>query len=107
MQDFKKHYFVQFDDPELFNKIIFLEADKNYTIIYFINGQSKRSAYNLLVFEKLFNSDSNFRRIHKTFIVNASHIDSVNFAERNLTLQTGKVLPISRRKLKMHKELQS
>ncbi len=104
MQELKKHYFVQFDDPELFNKIIFLEADKNYTKIHFINGESMRSAYNLLVFERLFNSDSKFKRIHKTFIINCRHVDKVDLQGRIVTLESGRELPISRRKLKLQKD---
>jgi DNA-binding LytR/AlgR family response regulator len=101
MEKIKKHYFEQFENPELFTKIKFLEADKNYSGINFINGDFKRSAYNLLRFETLFKADTHFKRIHKRFIVNARMISKVNIDDRSVTLQCGTILPISRRKLKM------
>ena len=77
--------------------IIRCTADINYTLFYFINGQKYLSSRHLgLYSEKL--SEFGFVRIHKSHIVNPSHVKKINSDQVEMIDES--VLPVARRRRK-------
>lgn len=83
----------------LFNDIIYLQGDGNYTIIQLANNKI-HVAKTLKDYEEILcNSDSPFMRVHKTYIVNTNFILNVSHGENNtILLKNNSNLEISRRK---------
>lgn len=78
------------------DEIIHLQAERNYTRIYFMNGRNFLSAKTLLEYEKLLH-DSGFSRIHKSHLVNNRHINGYD-RQGIIKLCDGTELEVSRRK---------
>jgi two-component system, LytTR family, response regulator len=100
MQNLKKRYFKQMAGEVYDSEIKYLEANKNYTIVHFVNGLTKNSGYTLMRFEELLYSNVKYKRIHRAFIVNMNFVENVNLNSQNLIIQDGPTLHISRRKMK-------
>lgn len=98
MEIFKKHYFQLINKTEQSNKIVVIEAIKNYSIIHFEDGTSKKSGYTLLKFEKLLDDSTNFVRIHRAYLVNMNFTELINLELNTFTVINGRTLNISRRK---------
>lgn len=83
-----------------FEKIIRLEGDCNYTIVY---TESKKyiSSRTLKHYEGILDNNF-FVRVHKSHIVNMSFMKSIGVQESSseIVLEEGKLIEISRRKLK-------
>lgn len=75
-------------------EIKYLIADKNFTIIFFKNGQFIKSCYTILHFEKLFDDRKIFKRIHKSYIVNICSIEKIEIKGLYLKLKSGEAIPI-------------
>ncbi len=56
----------------VFDEIVFVESLKDYITIHLENGKSHHVKQNISVFEKLL--DSNFVRIHRSFIIHAKKL---------------------------------
>ena len=81
-------------------EILHLEASDNYTMIYLTSGKRYLSSKNIKIYEQ--NLDPNtFYRVHKSHIINVKdHLKEFSRLEGNVAvLSTGKVVPVSRRKL--------
>lgn len=81
-------------------EILHLEASDNYTMIYLNNGKRHLSSKNIKIYEE--NLDpSVFYRIHKSHIINVKHhLKEFSRSEGNVAiLSSGKLVPVSRRKL--------
>ena len=83
------------------DEIVYFEANINYSILHFADGTTKKSAYNLLKFERILKDNTEYKRIHKSFIVNVNLMKEMDLDEKTFTLKNGIVLPISRRKLRL------
>ena len=92
----KINYFEQLIHPNLLCELKYLEANKNYTILHLSNGETKGSGYNLLQFEKILASNSSFKRIHRSYIVNMNFVDKINQQGGYLKLLTKEVFPIGK-----------
>ncbi len=80
------------------NEIIYLEGDGNYTHIQLENGKIY-VAKTLKEYEDILcSSDSDFFRVHKTYIVNTKYILEVIQGENTIRLKNNICLEISRRK---------
>ena len=79
------------------SEILYLEANFNYTLVHLQNGIVRLSAQTLL-FHEINYLDDSFIRIHRTFCVNKNHIQK--YDDRNLWVEGGRKLAISRRKRK-------
>lgn len=77
------------------SQILFLKSHVNYTEFNILNSKSKICSYTLKKYENLL-QNHNFKRIHRTYIVNMEHVVAVTTAE--VTLSNGTVVPISRRR---------
>lgn len=96
------------------DKVVYFEADGNYTRIYIVNGLSGMVLANLGKIEELLatrfkDERGRFARIGKRFVVNLSYIFRINVLKQELTLSDQKTfsqtVSISRDALKKLKEL--
>jgi two-component system LytT family response regulator len=79
-------------------EIIYLEASSNYTNFYFTNRGSICSSKPIHEYEELL-QDSNFVRIHKSFVVNLQHIKEYLRGEGgSVILSNNQEIEVSRRK---------
>jgi DNA-binding LytR/AlgR family response regulator len=92
----KSNYFEQLIQPNMLGELKYLEANKNYTILHLTNGETKDSGYNLLQFEKLLASNSSFKRIHRSYIVNMNFVDKIDQQGGFLKLSTKEVFPLGK-----------
>ncbi len=82
----------------LFDQIVRLEADINYTLIYFCDGSQLLVAQTLKQFYNQLPAND-FIRAHRKHVVNRAFVDSFSSAGYSLQLLTGERIGISRRKL--------
>lgn len=82
----------------LFDQIVRLEADINYTLIYFCDGSQLLVAQTLKQFYNQLPAND-FIRAHRKHVVNRAFVDSFSSASYSLQLLTGERIGISRRKL--------
>ncbi len=73
------------------SNILYLEGLGNYITIYLKNGKSLISYLTLKEAESMLNP--NFRRIHKSFVINTQEIDSYN--NENVEIN-GRIIPIGK-----------
>ena len=79
-------------------EIMFLEAERNYTVIKTTKGERYSSSKNLGEYEELFSSDPQFFRISKSCIVNLDHVISYSKGEPCMLFINDSSFEISRRK---------
>ncbi len=77
------------------DQITHLVAQKNYSIVYFADGSQKVLAYNLKRLEDYLSSNFNFKRVHKSYIVNTNYIENISEDGDRLKLINKTVIPIS------------
>jgi two-component system LytT family response regulator len=80
----------------LLNDIIRLQADRNYTKLFFTNEKNFLSSKTLSEYEKLLRN-SGFVRLHRSHMINPNHIASYN-KEGMVTMKDGTEVEVSRRK---------
>lgn len=76
--------------------ILHLQADRNYTRLFFTNGKSFLSAKTLGEYEKILR-ESSFIRVHKSHLINSMHIISYD-KQGAVKMKDGTELEVSRRK---------
>lgn len=78
--------------------IIYAEAERAYTIFYFVNGKKVTVSRPLQDYEELLQNTS-FLRVHKSFIVNLAHVNEYKKGDGGFVVMTnGAQLEVSRRK---------
>lgn len=82
--------YVQLED------IIRLQAERNYTRLYFVKGKNFLSSKTLAEYEKLLR-DSGFIRVHRSHLINPQFIDSYE-KQGMVKLKDGCEIEVSRRK---------
>lgn len=87
------------------NEILFLESDGRYTTFYLTNNRKITSSRNLGEYEK-FISDSNFFRVHNSYLVNLSHVKAIKKSDGMYIefFESSKQLPIAKRRLNALKD---
>ena len=70
-------------DPD---KILYIEADVNYTIFHLFNGQKHISAFTLKHHHSRIEIDS-FLRLHRSFLLNPQHIKQIFKKDGNMTVR--------------------
>jgi DNA-binding LytR/AlgR family response regulator len=83
-----------------YDDIVFLEADKNYTIIETCRGENILSSRSLGRIEAGL-PQGKFARISRKHIVNEKYLKSVNFKDKTCVLESGQ----GRKKLKYTRKL--
>lgn len=84
---------------ELFDleDLIYLQADGSGSILFFNKADRKTSTKKLGHYEEIL-ENSNFVRIHHSYLLNLNYVESFNSAELEIKLLNGKVLNVSVRK---------
>ncbi len=80
-----------------FDEIVRLEADRNYTYIYFKNGSRLLSSKTLLLFEAEL-PNTHFIRINRNTIVNATLIAYYEPKSKTVVLNNGSAYEVARRR---------
>ena len=78
------------------NEILALEAERAYTSIKLRNGEVKLVSKRLKLFEDLLSGRENFKRVHRSYIVNMSFVNRYAKAESLLIVDGGIEVPVSK-----------
>jgi DNA-binding LytR/AlgR family response regulator len=87
------------------SSICYFQSSINYTLLYLENGKSIISAYNIKVFEAIF-ENQDFIKINRSKLVNVAFIKKT-IVENNtcsILLMDGNEMPVSRRRINQLKE---
>lgn len=76
-----------------------MESDNNYTIIHLSDGKKLLSGYNLKFYEDRTDNQS-FMRLNRSEMINKIFVKLINLDEYSLTLNNGRRVHISRRRMK-------
>jgi two-component system LytT family response regulator len=80
------------------DQILYLEADKNYTVFYFTDGKQYVASRNLAYFENQL-PDQSFFRSHNSYIINLHYVDKYIRGEGGFVeMSGGKQLEVSRKR---------
>lgn len=80
----------------LLQEVMRLEADRNYTKIFFTSGKNFLSSKTLGEYEKLL-KDSGFMRVHRSHLINLQHFDRYN-RQGSVVMKDGCEVEVSRRR---------
>ena len=83
------------------SEISHMHASSNYSFIYYKHKYVLASKTLSYFDDQL--TDDKFIRPHRSYYVNVDHIEKINYAKREITLRSGKVIPIARSKRKVIK----
>lgn len=75
--------------------ILYLKSDNNYTEIYLSDGQKVVSSSTLKKYQDKLDPDS-FMRVHNSYIVRCSKIESFSYQRNSVTLINSQEIPVSR-----------
>ncbi len=78
-------------------EIVMLEAEANYTYLHLLNGKKVLISRTMKLFDDLL-KDHPFTRIHRSFIINESHLKSYDPDKECIMLSNNMEATISRRK---------
>ena len=79
------------------NQILYCKAESNYCCIKKIDGATKTVTKTLKYVEEIL-PPTNFKRIHKTYVINLNYVVRYNKADKAVELTNGEKLPVSFRK---------
>jgi two-component system LytT family response regulator len=79
------------------DEIVRLQADRNYTKIFFTNGKYFLAAKTLKEYEEILSSSGSFLRIHRMHLINHNFIKTYE-KEGKILLKDGSSLEVSRRR---------
>jgi DNA-binding LytR/AlgR family response regulator len=87
-------------------EIMLMEADENYTKVYFSNGSKLTVATTLKILEQRFAGCAEFFRTHKSYLVNIKYIKNfdANSCDVFFQMQNDYRVIISRRKKRAFRE---
>jgi DNA-binding LytR/AlgR family response regulator len=88
----------------LINTVVLLEGDINYTIFHLENGKQKLVAHSIKFFEPFLETHG-FLRVHRSFMINPSHVKNLDQQQYKVTMKNGYEAMISRRKKSVFKNL--
>lgn len=77
------------------NTIICIEADRMYSYIYTLEGKKYTASKKLNYYEELFFENSNFQRVHRSWVVNIEHIATYSKSNKELSILDNKI-PVSK-----------
>jgi DNA-binding LytR/AlgR family response regulator len=96
-------------------RIVYFEADKNYTVLYLNNGQKIVFTFSLgkmlqYLIDNLGENAKNFARIGKSYIINLGYLYQIDIVKQTLKLYDASnnkefTLPVSKEALKNLKAL--
>ncbi len=77
--------------------VILLKGDVNYTMLYLENGKQKLVAHPIKFFEPYLETHG-FLRVHRSFMINPSHVKEYNHIDEFLMMTNGQKAEVSRRR---------
>ena len=89
----------------LIENVILLKGDVNYTTFHLENGRKKIVAHTIKFFENFLEAYG-FLRVHRSFMINPSHVKEYNPQEFRLTMSDGHKAIISIRRKPLLKYLE-
>lgn len=81
------------------SEIIYVKADGAYSVFYLTKGHKHMLSRNLKYVEEMLSSFSNFKRCHKSYIVNIKEIQSYNRSKSTLLLTDNSEISISEERI--------
>lgn len=81
--------------------VLYAKADGSYCEIHLKNGKSLTISRPLKFIEQQVESNSNFLKIHKSFLINMKWVEFLDRTNNEITLLTKVKLPIARSNMKM------
>jgi two-component system LytT family response regulator len=87
-------------------QILYIEACESYSWIYLRNGSRMLSSKTIGAYEEFFSED-NFTRIHRSYLINLSHLKCYEPRYRLVHLKGEIVLPVSHRKNRLISKVMS
>lgn len=81
----------------LIDSVVLLEGNSNYTTVYLDNGKSKTIARSIKFFEPFLKTHG-FLRVHRSFLINPTHVKDYNSVDYILTMSNGQKANIARRR---------
>lgn len=83
-------------------RIIHIQADRNYSVIRSLDGQSWTSSKNLQLLDELLNPSNNFLRLNRSHLINVNLIDRYSYEDNTITvaLVDKTEIPVARRYMK-------
>lgn len=83
-------------DFKRIDQILYLEAEGNYTRLFFANQSTVLVCKTLLEIEKQLEDSENFIRIHRSFLINTDYLDRyIKGKGGYVVLEGGKSIPVS------------
>lgn len=79
------------------SEIVLFTAESNYTTIHTKSGEHYLTSFTLKHWAKKLSHHSDFRRVHRSFLVNKKHILHFTKSNRQLILSNYHTVPIARR----------
>lgn len=77
--------------------IIFCQSEGSYTIVYLKNNRQITSSKILKDYEELLKGEG-FYRVHHSYLINTTHIESYNKSEDSIKTIEGSIVPVARSK---------
>ncbi|MCB0509970.1 MAG: response regulator transcription factor [Chitinophagales bacterium] len=79
------------------NEIEFLEADGSYVHIHMFKEAKKTISKNLKYFENILESDQNFVRVHRSYLINMENVEEYSKSDRGIVvMKSGKKIDVAR-----------
>ncbi|MGB1319170.1 MAG: LytR/AlgR family response regulator transcription factor, partial [Flavobacteriales bacterium] len=78
------------------SEILVLEAERAYTSLQLKTGEKKLVSKRLRLFEDLLSNRENFKRVHRSYLVNLNEVNRYAKAESLLILNGGVEVPVSK-----------
>lgn len=79
------------------SEIVLFTAESNYTIIHTKSGEQYLTSFTLKYWSKKVSHHTDFRRVHRSFLVNKKHIVYFTKSSRQLYLSNYHTVPVARR----------
>jgi two-component system, LytTR family, response regulator len=87
------------------NDIIYFEADRAYTHIYFRNGSRLTVSKPLRTYEEILSDNPNFFRAHRSNMINMSFISKFSRGDVMITMENGQTISLARDKKQEFEQL--
>lgn len=78
------------------NDVVYFQADRSYSDVHLMDGTKFTVSQRLRVYEELLESNMDFFRIHRAYLINMTLVKSYSRPESLMIMKNGESLPISR-----------
>lgn len=78
------------------NEVAYLQADRSYTDVHMMDGTKYTVSQRLRVYEELLESNHDFFRVHRAYLINMTLVKSYSRSESIMIMKNNVSIPISR-----------